>query len=575
MTDAAFILLDLAIAILSVVLAVLFWKMGNRQFKMYFVVMSTLITILAVSYLLELFSTSLSDKLFWNGLEYIGIVGIPVLYLLIVVRYAGRDDLLTRRNIILVSIIPAFCLVMVWTNDLHHLFFESSSLDPGTLQPFSAVDGIFSIFQIIYSFGLEFIAIGIATVAFIKSPKVQRAQVGLILFSGVVPTSLVMLSLSNTILFPIIDAILFGFMLAGVVLYIVVYRYGLFYATPLVLNSIADIMQDGAIVLNREGQITYLNSSAEKLVHHEKGFPLGRPIKIILPAVHAAIGPDADGSAIVEMVNPEGRTLRLEVRYSPVLVDRKKVSQLLILRDITTQRRAEEALASSNSKLNVLYGVTRHDILNRITVIRGYGQLLNDKIEQNSQASEYLKKMMDSTVAIEHLITFTRDYEKVGIVSPEWQNVSRVYQKAKVLCAEQGVEYTVDTGPLEVYADPMLERLFYILLDNTNRHGSKVTKVKLSAIRSLDGYSIIYEDDGTGVRPEDKSRIFLKGFGKDSGLGLYLGMQILGITGISIKENGEHLKGVRFEIRVPDGKWRMSDSVHKEQSHVSSDPPLP
>ncbi|HEY3420666.1 MAG TPA: histidine kinase N-terminal 7TM domain-containing protein [Methanomassiliicoccales archaeon] len=559
MSDIASLFLDSTIAIMSVVLAVLFWVKGNKQFKMFFVALSLLITILAVSYVLELLSATLSEKLFWNGLEYLGIVGIPELYLLIVVRYAGRDDLLTRTNIIMVSVVPAFCLVTLWTNDLHHLFFESVTLEPGILQPFQAVDGIFSLLQIAYSYVLELAAISIAAIAVIKSHKVQRVQVGLILFSSLVPTLLVTLSLENLLPFPIIDVMLFGFILAGCVLYLVVYRYGLFYATPLALNSIADIMQDGAIMVNQEGLITYLNASAERLVHREKGFPLGKPLSSILPAVNAATVPDEEGSAIIEMIGPEGRTLRLEVRYSPVMVEKKKVSQLLILRDITSQRKVEEALASSNSKLNVLYGVTRHDILNRITVIRGYGQLLNDKTEENSQASEYLRKMMDSTVAIEHLINFTRDYEKVGIVSPEWQNVSKVYHKAKVLCAEQGVEYIVDTGSLEIFADPMLERFFYIMLDNTNRHGSKVTKVRLSSITSLDGgCTIVYEDDGTGVRPEDKSRIFLKGFGKDSGLGLYLGMQILAITGIEIRENGEYHKGVRFEIKVPAGKWRLA-----------------
>lgn len=558
MSYVASLFLDTTIAIMSIVLAVLFWKKGNKQFKFFFVAMSLLINILAVSYVLELLSTTLSDKLFWNGLEYLGMVGIPVLYLLIMVRYSGRDDLLTRRNIALISIVPLFCLLMLWTNDYHHLFFESTFLVEGEFQPYGAVDGIVSISQVVYSFCMEIAAIAIAAVALIKSPKVRRAQVGLILFSSVVPTTLVLLSLGNLISFPIIDLILFGFFLAGCVLYLVVYRYGLFYATPLALNSIADIMQDGAIMLNQDGIISYLNLSAEKLVHREKGFPLGKPISSVLPAVHAAIGPDEEGSAITEMVGPDGRTLRIEVRHSPVLVDKKKVSQLLILRDITSQRKTEEALASSNSKLNVLYGVTRHDILNRITVIRGYGQLLNDKTEENSQAREYLRKMMDSTVAIEHLINFTRDYEKVGIVSPEWQNVTKVYQRARVLCAEQGVEYIVDTGSLEIYADPMLERLFYILLDNTNRHGSKVTQVKLSAFKSADGYTVVYEDNGTGVRPEDKGRIFLKGFGKDSGLGLYLGMQILAITGIGIKESGEYMKGARFEIKIPEGKWRIA-----------------
>ena len=557
MFDATSLFLEPIIAIMAGFLAVLFWKRGTEQFRRYFVALTFLVLLLALTYMCEMFSPDLSSKLFWNMFEYISVTVIPLLYLIIVVSYAGRQDLLTRRNLVLISIIPAISLLMVWTNDLHHLFYESTFLAPEPYQAFESVDGPFFFLHAIYSFGLEFVAIGIVMIAFIKSPKVRRSQVVLMLVSAIAPTVIICLSLAEIIPVPPVDAMLFGFFIAGVVLYLAVYHYGLFYATPLVLHSIADIMQDAAIMLNQDGKVTYLNSSAEKLVHDENGYPLGNHIGSVLPEVLAVIGQDDDGSEIVEMTGTSGRTIRLEVRYSSVLVDRKKVGQLLLLRDITSLQRTEEALASSNSKLNVLYGVTRHDILNRITVIRGYGHLLMDKVDEDPQTSEYLKKMMDSTVAIEHLINFTREYEKVGIFSPEWQNVGKVYQKAKVLCAEQGVEYIIATGHLEVYADPMLERLFYILLDNTNRHGSKVTKVTLTTNRSSSGYSIIYQDDGVGVRSEDKTKIFLKGYGRDSGMGLYLGMQILSITGIAIRENGESAKGARFEILVPEGKWRM------------------
>jgi signal transduction histidine kinase len=557
MTEAASVLLEPIIAILAGVLSVLFWLRGTKQFRKYFVSLTFLVSLLALTYMGEMFSPDLQSKMYWNMFEYVSITIIPLLYLIIVVRYAGREDLLTRRNIMLISAIPLIGLLMVWTNDFHHLFYESTFLAPGQYQAFDSVDGPFFYLHTLYCFGLEFAAIGIVAVAFIRSPKVQRSQVGLMVISAVAPTAIIVLSLVNLIPIPIVDATLIGFFLDGIVLYLAVYHYGLFYATPLVLNSIADIMQDGAIMLNQEGMVTYLNSSAEKLVHPERGYLLGKPIGSVLPELHAAIGEEENGSEIIEMTGPSGNNIRLEVRYSTVLVDRKKVGQLLILRDVTTLRRTEEALASSNSKLNVLYGVTRHDILNRISVIRGYGQLLMDKTDVRSPTNDYLKKMMDSTVAIEHLINFTRDYEKVGIVSPEWQNVGRVFQKAKVLCAEQGVEYVIETGPLEIFADPMLERFFYILLDNTNRHGSKVTKVSITAKRSVTGYSIFYHDNGIGIRSDDKAKIFLKGFGNDSGLGLYLGMQILGITGIGIKENGEPSKGARFEITVPDGKWRV------------------
>jgi light-regulated signal transduction histidine kinase (bacteriophytochrome) len=233
---------------------------------------------------------------------------------------------------------------------------------------------------------------------------------------------------------------------------------------------------------------------------------------------------------------------------------------LVILRDLSSLRRSEEALAASNNKLNVLYGVTRHDILNRTSVINGYGQLLKDN-RHGTRSDEYLKKMLESTVAIEHIINFTKEYEKIGVVSPEWQDVAIVYQKAKVLCAEQGIEYVVDTGSIEIYADPMLERLFYILLDNSYRHGTNVTKISLTVIRNAEECQIVYQDNGVGVDMEEKASIFQKGYGKDTGLGLYLGTQILGITGIGIRENGTPSNGARFELLVPKGMWRSPGQV--------------
>lgn len=556
MTDSTSLLLDSAIAVMATVLAVLFWMRGTKHFKRYFVALTLSVSLLAITYMCELLSPDLASKLFWNYFEYIGLTAVPILYFLIMVKYSGREDLLTKRNILLVSLIPLICLMMLWTNEYHHLFYETSTLESGSLQPFSSVEGPFLQLQTAYSFGLEFFAIAIAVVAFIKSSKVQRAQVGLILLSALVPTILIGLSLTMIIPVPLVDAVLFSFMLTGILLYLAVYRYGLFYATPLVLNSIAEIMQDGAIMLDREGLVTYLNSAAEKLIQRPQGYPLGRPIEELFPAIPSAIGVHGEGSEIIEIIDTEGRTIRLEVRFSPILVDKNIVGQLLIIRDITTQSRTEEALASSNSKLNVLYGVTGNNILNKIMIIRGYGQLLMKRSEDDPQASEYLEKMMDSTIAIEHFINFTIDYEKIGVISPQWQNVGHVFNKAKVLCARLGVEYIVDTGNLEIFADSMLERLFYILIENSSRHGVKVTQVKLTTIQSSQGCSIIYEDDGIGIDVNEKEKIFLKSYGKDSGMGLYLSTQILDITDLGIRENGEYLKGTRFEISVPNGKWR-------------------
>jgi signal transduction histidine kinase len=69
---------------------------------------------------------------------------------------------------------------------------------------------------------------------------------------------------------------------------------------------------------------------------------------------------------------------------------------------------------------------------------------------------------------------------------------------------------------------------------------------------------ITYRDDGTGIPADEKEKIFTKGFGKNTGLGLFLSREILSITGITIREKGEPGKGVEFEILIPHDMHRIS-----------------
>jgi signal transduction histidine kinase len=74
-----------------------------------------------------------------------------------------------------------------------------------------------------------------------------------------------------------------------------------------------------------------------------------------------------------------------------------------------------------------------------------------------------------------------------------------------------------------------------------------------------DSCIMVVEDDGVGIPVGKKEAIFRAGYGKHTGLGLFLIREILGITGMSISETGEPGKGARFEIRIPPGGFRMKD----------------
>ncbi|MCX6689119.1 MAG: HAMP domain-containing sensor histidine kinase [Methanoregula sp.] len=87
--------------------------------------------------------------------------------------------------------------------------------------------------------------------------------------------------------------------------------------------------------------------------------------------------------------------------------------------------------------------------------------------------------------------------------------------------------------------------------------------IRVSSRESDRGLTIVCEDDGMGIPTEDKKRLFTKGFGKNTGLGLFLSREILAITGITITENGIPGKGARFEISVPKGAYRFTGNGEK------------
>jgi signal transduction histidine kinase len=110
----------------------------------------------------------------------------------------------------------------------------------------------------------------------------------------------------------------------------------------------------------------------------------------------------------------------------------------------------------------------------------------------------------------------------------------------------------------EVFADPLIVKVFYNLMDNSVRYGGKITTIRFSVEEAGANHLIVCEDDGDGVVAEEKEKIFERGFGKNTGLGLALSREILDITGIIIRESGDPGKGARFEIVVPKGAWRIT-----------------
>ena len=112
---------------------------------------------------------------------------------------------------------------------------------------------------------------------------------------------------------------------------------------------------------------------------------------------------------------------------------------------------------------------------------------------------------------------------------------------------------------LEIYADPLLEMVFYILAENVLKYAHSATAVKLWYEIIPGGCLLVFEDNGNGIEIDLKEQIFEQWYGEQKGLGLFLSREILAITGLSIRENGEPGSGARFEIHIPDKMYRLID----------------
>jgi PAS domain S-box-containing protein len=226
--------------------------------------------------------------------------------------------------------------------------------------------------------------------------------------------------------------------------------------------------------------------------------------------------------------------------------------------DITETKLAQESLTQANKKLNLLNNVTRHDILNQLSALLGFIELSQQKTT-DPQLIDYLKREEQAAHAIRRQIIFTRDYQNIGVNSPQWHNVPETVSLALASTDLHSILVDVRIPPVEIYADPLLEKVFYNLIDNSVRHGDRVSKMDFSSRESESGLIITYRDNGVGIPAENKEKIFLKGFGKNTGLGLFLSREILSITGLTIVETGITGEGARFEITVPKGAYRFTD----------------
>jgi PAS domain S-box-containing protein len=328
-------------------------------------------------------------------------------------------------------------------------------------------------------------------------------------------------------------------------------------------RAIMDTAAEGILLISCEtGMILEANPASARLLGYTAGELTAMTVSdlIRIPGMQT-------GSWKECTCNPEGWSGELQFRcrdgslrdveLSSRIIRREGAPDLscMMVHDVTDLKRAEGSLRLAHRKLNLLSGVNRHDILNQLNILEGFLELSGQGLGMARQ-KEYIMKEKKAAETIRRMILFTKDYEEIGRQQPDWHRPEAIICKLVKTADLKDIRLDSRLGDLELYADPLLERVFYNLLDNSIRHGEHMKTIVVTAEPA--GYTLMirWEDNGPGIPEVIKEKIFERGFGTNTGLGLFLAREILGLTGITIRETGTFGSGARFEILVPAGSFR-------------------
>lgn len=553
---------------IALILAMEGWKHRSAALARIFVIMMAGVFIWSFVYALQLGIEDAALQYRLVQAEYIGIQLVILSAFFFAVKYTGNEPWLSWKNVALVIAIPAAILLAVATNDFHHLYYAGMAMvETGPFPHLSFSHGPLFPVQIAYAYVLTLTALIMMVRHYWRSNPEYRRQTALLLTAYIIPFAGNVVGIAGIGSFHLFfDPTPFCFLVSGIILFYIIVMHELLAILPIARDNAVESLQEGYLVLDESRRVIDINTAALAIFDASRERILGAPARLLWRGFDDAVLHEGSMEVAGDAIRTKLSGRHYDFSFTPVTgrVTGQEGS-IVFIHDITENRRYRDALYEANRKINLMADITRHDILNQVQGITMLLELIRmeEPCTPESPVARYIQMIEQGAVNIEHQISFTRDYQDLGVDSPTWQNIGMVAAEAAGHLSGRHLSVSVEpqAADCEVYADPLLGKVFYNLFENAARHGGDGVSTAVVSITPppAEGgaLTIAIRDDGEGVAGKIKERIFDRSFGKNTGFGLFLTREILSITGIAIHETGTEGEGACFEITVPSGAWRM------------------
>ncbi len=338
-------------------------------------------------------------------------------------------------------------------------------------------------------------------------------------------------------------------------------------------QAISSNAKDCIVMIDSRGDITFWNKAAEKMFGYTLEKAIGKNFHMVFTPkrfhedylrgfnkfIKTGKGHSVGKTIELAALKKDGTEFPAEFSVSALKLKNEWFGVGMI-RDISDRKLAEAKLqkmftdlGTMNEKMEIVGRLTRHDVRNKLSAVLGNIYLAKQALPPENESMKYLNETELAVNQIEKIFDFARIYEKLGKEKLSPIDVGKSFGTAvSLINSQNGVDFENECRGLLVHADSLLSQLFLTMIDNSLRHGEKVSKIKIHHKTSDDALRIFIEDDGIGIPNEKKEIIFKEGYGKNTGLGLHLVKLMCKVYGWTIKETGKQGKGAQFTITIPE-----------------------
>jgi len=504
----------------------IFQRMGGAI--RWFAIMMLCVSVWSIFYAIELSCSTLEDMMFWIRLEYIGISFLPATWIMFMIKFVGKDKWLTLRNRIIIFSFPSLALFFVWTNNWHHIHYESVSVDNSGPFPLLAITpGIWYHIHTVFFYFMLLWGILLLLQKYREAGAIYRRQNSMIIIGAFIPWLFNFIYLLGVRPFGHIDLTPYAFIITSIVIGFGLLKYSLFDLIPVAREKIIENMREGVLILDSHTRIVDANNGIMNILKPFHSNVMGKTLSEVFPGEKVLLEwvKGSENRRIDILIESGEDTRYFEVTISPVADQNTIISgTLLIFSDVTERRVAQtilqeqaDELKDLNAVKDKLFTIISHDLrspLASLSSILDFAESGDISAEEFKQFLPSLAQNVENTSRlIENLLFWSKSQLEGESIVPEIFDINDLIEQSIEFFTAKASEKKIALSrqlnePCIAYADKsMMQLVLRNLISNAIKFCNEGDRITVSAFQQDHSVKVCVKDTGIGMNQETMNKV--------------------------------------------------------------------